>query len=540
MQIRWASFARGAVVFVIAALIALPMITVLSSLFLDPANAWNRVTNAVLPLYALNTVMLMILTGLIATVIGVATGWCVAMLDFPGRKLLSSLLILPLATPAYILAYVYVDLLDYFGPAQTLLRTLLGQNSGPALLPSIRNIPGAALILGLALYPYVYLLSRTSFGQQSANQWLAARSLGQSPSMVFRRVSFPMARPAIAGGLALVLMETLADFGVADYFGIPTFSTGIFRSWLAGGDRAGAMRLAAIMLLFVFALVGFEAASRRGQIIKIGKSQNRTGRIALSPSQGWGVALLCGLPVAVGFFIPVTSLVFNMIQLPDARPTADFLNYLWNSLRVGGLVAIIAVFTAGLLAYVNRGRPNPVTRVAIRFSTLGYALPGALLAIGLLIPLGVFDQRLTRASMTYLNWDGGLILSGTIALLVFALLIRFLTVAFNTISSGFSHIPPNMDWAARSLGASPKSVIGRIHLPLLRSSFLVGGLLVFVDTLRELPATLILRPFNFETLATRIYWLASDERIAEASTASILVILCGLLPVFLINRTFDN
>ncbi|MGB3456564.1 MAG: ABC transporter permease subunit, partial [Litorimonas sp.] len=257
--------AQASALYGAAALVALPLLSVLASLFTDPAETGAHLWQTVLPVYAVNTVALMVLTGLLAAVIGVGAAWCVAMLDFPGRSVLSWMLILPLAAPAYIVAYVYVDLLDYFGPVQTGLRALLGREGGPPLLPNPRSLPGAAMILALTLYPYVYLLARTAFRQQSVDQWQAARSLGLSPVRAFRRVSLPMARPAIAGGLALVLMETLADFGVADYFGVPTFSTGIFRSWLAGGDRAEALRLAAVMLFFVVALVFLESASRKGR-----------------------------------------------------------------------------------------------------------------------------------------------------------------------------------------------------------------------------------------------------------------------------------
>jgi iron(III) transport system permease protein len=349
-----------------------------------------------------------------------------------------------------------------------------------------------------------------------------------------------MARPAIAGGLALVLMETLADFGVADYFGIPTFSTGIFRSWLAGGDRAEAMRLAAVMLLCVFALVAFETASRKGRTDEGGRARTRAERMDVTGWRGGMVAALCALPVLLGFFVPVASLVSNVLATPDTRPGLEFLRYAGNTLLVGSIVAVLCLSVAVLLAYANRRTDDLATRWLIRFSTLGYALPGALLAVGLLAPLGGVDRGLTRWLSNTLGWDGGLVLSGTIAILTFALLIRFLTVSFNALSSGFTQMPPSLDHAARSLGASPARVVRTIHLPLLRSSLLAGGLIVFVDTLRELPATLILRPFNFDTLATRIYWLASDERIAEASTAAILVIMCGLVPVILINRTFER
>jgi iron(III) transport system permease protein len=538
LSLRRAATALG--LYSVAALVALPLLTVLMSFVFGRPGTLTALWETVLPLYATNTLGLMVLTGLIALILGVGSAWCVAMLDFPGRRYLSWMLILPLAAPAYILAYVYVDLLDYYGPVQSALRGFVGRDGGPALIPNLRHLPGAALILGLTLYPYIYLLARTAFQKQSTHHWHAARSLGLAPFAAFRRVSLPMARPAIIGGLALVLMETLADFGVADYFGVPTFSVGIFRSWLAGGDTAQALRLAAIMLIFVLVLLGLEAASRKGETTQTGPGRDRIGRISLSPLRGWIVFGLCLAPVLLGFIIPFARLLWNLVTVPDAGPGLDFFVYAKNTVLLGVIVGGLALIIALSLAYANRAQPSRMARATLRFSTLGYALPGALLAIGLLIPIGALDRSLTRAAVDLFGWSGGLILTGSLAVLVFALLIRFLTVSYNTLNSGFAALPPNIDAAARSLGAKPLTLIWRVHVPLLRSSLGVGWLLVFVDTLRELPATLILRPFNFDTLATRVYWLASDERVAEASTAAVMIIVCGLIPVMLINRSFDS
>ena len=482
----------------------------------------------------------MILTGAIACVIGTGAAWCVTMLKFPGRKVLSWLLILPLASPAYIIGYVYVDLLEFYGPLQSSLRHVFGWSAGDYAFPPIRTLPGAALILGLVLYPYIYLMARAAFSLQSMSQWQAARSLGLSPKKAFWRVALPAARPGIIAGLALVLMETLADFGVADYFGIPTLSTGIFRNWLAGGDRDAAMKLAAIMLVFVFLLTSIEAWNRKGKAETLGKTAQQTARIALNRKTKWAVTLFCAAPVILGFVIPILRLLYNAVQQTDAQTQAHFFTYAKNSFTVAFIVAVIAVLIAVILAYTQRKTTSKVTKFAIRLSTFGYALPGALLAVGLLAPIGILDQSLTRFAKTHLSWEGGLILSGTIILLVYALAIRFLTVSFNALNSGFDKIPMSMDAAARSLGAKPLSLIRRIHIPLLSQSLLVAAILVFIDVLRELPATLILRPFNFDTLATRIYWLASDERLAEASTAALSIILMGLIPVILLNRKLDH
>lgn len=524
----------------IAAIVAVPILAVLAALFTSDVALWQRLWATTLPRYIFNSVALMGLTGLLACLIGVSTAWCVSMLEFPGRRILSWLLILPLAAPAYIVAYVYVDLLDFFGPVQSAMRAVFGWEFGDYKFPQIRTLPGAAFILAIVLYPYVYLLSRAIFLRQSSAQWQVARSLGLGPHQAFWRVALPAARPAIIGGLALVLMETLADFGVADYFGIPTFSTGIFRNWLAGGNKPAAMSLAAIMLLAVIALTALEASSRSGAVQTQGKTMQEAGRMQLGRKTAAAVVMLCVLPVILGFIIPFARLLYNTLTQIDPQTRATFLSYAINSVLLACIVAFIATALALYLGYCQRAQPARLTRAAIRLSTLGYALPGALLAVGLLAPLGGFDRALTRWASEALGWEGGLILSGTLIVLIYALVVRFLTVSFNAISSGFEKIPPSMDAAARSLGRGPLGVVRDIHAPLLRPSLVAGAILVFVDVLRELPATLILRPFNFDTLATRVYWLASDERLAEASSAALLIVIFGLIPIILLNRVLEG
>lgn len=523
-------------VWLVSLLASVPILAVLYSLLSSRPELWSQLWATTLPSYIGNSVALMVMTGISVCIVGTALAWCVTMLEFPGRRILSWLAILPLASPAYIVGYVYVDLLDFYGPIQSGLRGAFGWTQGDYRFPRIRTLHGAAFILSIVLYPYVYLMARAAFDQQSLSQWQAARSLGLSPLQAFGRVALPAARPGIIAGLALVLMETLADFGVADYFGIPTLSTGIFRNWLAGGDRDAAMKLAGIMLLVVFALVLLEVWNRKGRVETRGTTAHQATQIHLSRGWRWVVTSLCFLPVLFGFIIPVVVLSYNTFKQTDAQTQEQFLTFTGNSLLVATIVAIIAVFISAILAYYQRSNAGAPTKAAIRIATLGYALPGALLAVGLLSPLGVLDLSLTRWAKAHLSWDRGLILSGTIALLVYALVVRFLTVSFNSISSGFEKIPTTMDSAARSLGLDPISLMRRVHLPLLSQSLLVAGILVFIDVLRELPATLILRPFNFDTLATRVYWLASDERLVEASSASLLIIVVGLVPVILLNR----
>jgi len=495
--------------------------------------------STVLPTYIANTALLMLLAGGIAGVTGTASAWLIAATRFPGRRVLGWALVLPLALPAYLAAYVYADMLDYAGPVQSALRGAAGWGARDYWFPDIRSLGGGAFVLGFVLYPYVYLLARTAFATQSLTQFRAARSLGASPAHAFWRVALPAARPAIAGGIALVLMEVLADFGVAEYFAIPTFSTGIFRSWLAMGDKAAALKLSAVMLVFVIALVAWEAHTRRG------RSDSRDG-LAARPDEeplvhlsapGKALAFaICALPVVLGFILPAAYLASLAIS-PAAQAAAGELGtYVGGSLRLGVAAAGLCVGAALLLAFARARSGSRVTAGAIRLATLGYAMPGALLAVGLLAPLGSIDVTLTRLARDSFGWSGGLLLTGTSALLVYALSVRFLTVAYNSVSGGMARIPPSLDAAARSLGARPSRVLARIYAPLLAPSLAGAAALVFIDTLRELPATLILRPFNLETLATRTYRLASDERLVEAAIPALILLAAGLLPVLVLNR----
>jgi iron(III) transport system permease protein len=523
----------------LAALVGLPIAAVAASALGGGGESIGTLAGTVLPTYIANTAALMGLAGAIAAVTGTGTAWLVAATRFPGRAMLSWALVLPLALPAYLAAYIYAGLLDFAGPVQSALRQATGWSAGEYWFPDIRSLPGGALVLGFVLYPYVYLLARTAFATQSRTQFRAARSLGAAPARAFWDIALPAARPAIAGGLALVLMEVLADFGVAEYFAIPTFATGIFRSWLAMGDKPAALKLAGVMLLFVIALVAWEAHTRRG------RSDSRDGLAARDtdeplvhlPATAKALAVLaCLAPVLIGFVIPAGYLV-SLAMTPTAQAAAgDLATYLGGSLSLGVAASAVCVAAALLLAFARARSASRVTAGAIRLATLGYALPGALLAVGLLAPLGSFDIALTRLARDQLGWQGGLLLTGTSAVLVYALGVRFMTVAYNTVGGGLARIPPALDAAARSLGAGPTRVLARIYAPLLAPSLGGAAALVFIDTLRELPATLILRPFNLETLATRTYRLAGDERLIEAAIPALILLAAGLLPVLVLNR----
>lgn len=523
----------------LAGLAGVPLLAILVSLPQGGLAAWRMLGEGPLALYAMNSAALMALTGVMATLMGTAAAWLVTAARFPGRKVCEWMLILPLAVPPYIAAYIYADLLDFAGPVQSGLRGLTGWGAGDYSFPAIRSLFGGALILSLVLYPYVYLLARASFAAQSLSQFRAARSLGLSPRRAFWRVALPAARPAIAGGAALVAMETLADFGVAEYYGIPTFSTGIFRSWLVMGDKAAALKLASIMLVFVMALIWLERRGRKGRVEthdRIDTHNAHEALIELSRAQSIGAIAVCALPVLLGFIVPAGVLLLNTLHVADSQHGQTLWSYVRATITLGAMVATVAMIGALILAYAQKHSSGILTRAAIRLATLGYALPGALLAVGLLAPLGAFDLAISRAARDHWGWSEGLILTGTSAVLVYALSVRFLTISFNTISAGMEKLPARVDDAARSLGAGSWRVLKAIHLPQLRFSLAACAGLVFIDTLRELPATLILRPFNLETLATRVYRLASDERLAEASSAALLILVAGLIPVLLLSR----
>lgn len=524
----------------VSLLIAVPMIFVLLSLVTPADAAWQHIRATILSDYLVNTGWLMLQVAVYALIIGVGSAWLTAAYEFPGRRLFVWALLLPLAAPAYIVAYVYTDLLEFSGPVQTALRAMTGWQAGDYVFPQIRSLTGAALVISLVLYPYVYLLARVAFIQRSATLFDAARTLGASPVRAFFRIALPAARPAIAAGLALVLMETLADFGVVDYFGVPTFSTGIFRTWFALGEKAAAMKLAAVMFCFVLVLVVLEKFNRR----KIRQSAYaRDGAIRRMRLSGWRAVLavlVCTLPVVLGCLLPLGILAKLAIVTGDPLLGSGFGEFAVNSVQVAVIATLLAVITALLLTYAQHIAPARTTNVTVQVATLGYALPGAMLAVGLLTPVAQLDRWLVGSLEAQFGWQGGLLLTGTIATLVYAYVVRFLTVAYNSTASGLEQIPKIFDETARSLGATPMSLLRRIHLPLMRNSVITAGILVFVDTMRELPATLLLRPFNFETLATRVYRLASDERLAEASTAAIAIVLIGLLPVLFLNRLAGN
>ena len=522
----------------IAALAALPVASVgLNLLAGGTSETWRHLADTVLGDYIRNSLLLCLGVALGVAVLGVATAWLTAMHEFPGRRIFEWALVLPMAVPAYVMAYLYTDLLQFVGPVQTWLRETFGWSRSDYWFPDVRTLGGAVGMFAFVLYPYVYLLARNAFLERASGMLEAARTLGVGPWAAFFRVSLPLARPAIAAGVALALMETLADYGTVAYFGVDTFTTGIYRAWFSLGDRTAAAQLSATLLGFVILLILLERTSR-GRA----RYHNTTGRNRPMPGQqlhgGWALlaALVCFVPLFLGFLLPALLLLRMTLLEGDAQFGPRFLTLAGNSFFLAGVTAVLAVLLALLLAYGARLSKTLLAQGLNRLVGLGYAVPGAVIAVGVLIPVTRLDTWLASVWESAFGVNPGLLFTGGVAALVYAYLVRFLAVALHTVESSLGKITPSMDDASRSLGLGQFATLRRVHAPILRGSLFTAGLLVFVVVMKELPATLVMRPFNFDTLATQTYTLASDERLAEASTAALAIVAVGLLPLIALSR----
>ncbi len=525
----------------IAALIALPIVVVLLHVFVPAGEVWAHLWNTVLPRYLTNTLGLVLGVGIGVTLIGVGTAWLVVMFRFPGRGLFQWALLLPLAVPTYVIAYAYTDLLQFAGPVQTSLREWFEWGRNDYWFPQIRSLGGAIALMSLVLYPYVYLLSRAAFIEQSVCALEVGRTLGRGPVRLFLGVAVPLARPAIAAGVALALMETLNDFGAVQFFGVDTFTTGIYRTWFGLGEQAVAAQLAACLLIFVFILLALERASRRQA--QYFHTSSRYRELPQYVLVGWRAALAfaaCALPVLLGFLVPAGLLFLMHLREGDPLFGTRFLTYAGNSLTLATVAAALAVALAVLLSYGVRLKRNAVTSSAARIASVGYAIPGSVIAVGVLIPLGWLDSRLNLFMNERFGILPGLIFTGTMVALVYAYVVRFLAVSFNTVEASLGKITPSMDAVSRTLGVSAGATLRRVHLPIMRGSLLAAGILVFVDVMKELPATIILRPFDFDTLAVRAHELASDERLAQASTSALTIVAVGIIPVILLSLAMSR
>lgn len=527
-----------AAAFITAALIAIPLLTVVASLLPGGASqTWAHLAGTVLPSYIVSTLYLCLGVGMGTVAIGTAAAWLVTMHDFPGRRLFEWALVLPLAVPTYVMAYTYADLLQFVGPVQSWLRATFSLAPGSYWFPDIRTLGGAALVFTFVLYPYVYLLARSAFLERAAGMLDVGRSLGLGPWRRFYSIALPLARPAIAAGAALALMETLADYGAVSYFGVQTFTTGIYRAWFSLGDRDAAAQLAAALLGFVALLLLIERLSRgRARFDAAGSRHGAHPNTRLTGLRAAGAVLVCLLPLGAGFLVPAGVLLQMALTSGDAQFGARFIELARNSFVLAALAALLAVAIAVLLAYAARTARGGLPRHVNRLAGLGYALSGTVVAVGVLLPVARLDAWLASAIMDLTGRSPGLLLTGGIAALVYAYLVRFLAVSLHTVEAGLAKVTQSMDDAAHSLGHGAAATLWRVHLPMLHGSLLTAGLLVFVEVMKELPATLVMRPFNFDTLATQAYTLATDERLNEASTAALAIVAVGMLPLILLTR----
>lgn len=524
---------------VLAALAVAAPIVALVWLAFAPAPAELRVDGAlahlfgtVLPRYALTTAKLAAVVLAVVLLVGVGTGWLVAAYEFPGRRALSWMLVLPLATPAFVMAYAYTDFLASFGPLQTGLRTLTGWEVGDYWFPDIHSWPAAGVFLGLALYPYVYLLSRAAFADRSPSLGEAARSLGLTRRRVWWRVTWPVARPAVVAGCALALMETLADFGTVAYFSVDSFTAGIYRAWQGMGDRAGAARLSVMLLAIVIVMLALERG-QRGRMQFHVRNPRPAPRRPLRGGAAWRATLACAVPVVLGFALPAMLLLGAWIE-GGAALDARLPRWIGNTTLLAICGAAIVLPVSLVAAYSARVASSSTLRAALLFSNTGYALPGVVLGVGLLILSGAVDRALSPLT----GWLGvsAVLAGGSVAAIVYAYAVRFFSVAYQGVESGLKRISPSMDHSARSLGRRPLEVLREVHWPLMRRSVGAAALLVAIDCLKELPATLVLRPFDFDTLAVVTYQFASDERLAEAALPALLIVLVGVVPVVWLSR----
>jgi iron(III) transport system permease protein len=519
-----------------ASVLAAPVLAVLAALAQSATpDVLGHMLETVLPRYALTSVLLCVLVGVGTAVIGLATACAVTVFDFKGRRLFEWALLLPLAMPAYVSAYAYTDFLQYSGTLQTWLRSAFGLQG--RLLPEIRSVGGAALLLILTLYPYVYVLARAALSERAGHLMEAARLLGAPLKRQLKSVALPLARPAVAAGVALALMETLADFGVASYFGIQTFSAGIYKAWLSMDDRVAAAQLCCALLLVVVVLLKLEHRAQKKMRFtsRGGAAHGSAQSVRLQGKQQLAAQLVCLLPLLLGFVLPVLLLLRTVWAAPEVWQIdgSQFGSWVASSLKLATISAVLTVALALWLAFAQRRSPTRLTRGVVQLVGLGYAVPGAVLVVGLLTPVALLQ-------VWQPSWSVGSLLTTTVVGVVWAYMVRFSAVALQSVQSGYSRIPASVDDSARMLGARGLRLLSRIHLPLLSRSVLAAGLLVFVDVMKELPATLVLRPFDHDTLAVVAYNLAKDERLAEAALPSLCLVVVGLIPVVLLSRSMRN
>jgi iron(III) transport system permease protein len=525
----------------LAGLLLLPIISIFFTAVGDSDELFTHLLSTVMPTYAINTVIITTNVVLLTLLLGVPTAWLIAMCDFPSKTILQWALVLPLAMPSYVMAYIYTDWFDFAGPVQTWLREWLVLQPGQYWFPDIRTVSGASIVLALVLYPYVYLMCRAAFMEQSVSLLQSARLLRCTPWQSFFRVSLPLARPALAVGVSLVAMETIGEFGTMSYFAVNTLTTAIYDTWLGYSNINAAAKIASIMLLVVLLLLSLERYSRRKT--KLFQNQFSSHDDFVYQLIGWkrvGAWVWCWVIVLLAFLLPIIQLVYYSVTYFSQSWSREFGVLAWNSFSVSILAAVSATLIALLINFNHRLQPNRLNNGYLRFASMGYAVPGTVLAIGVMVPVLLLDHAINDVAK-WLEWSRpGLLFSGSIFAITFALVVRFSAVAIGSVESGLNKVSPSLDMAARTMGCKPDSMLGRIHLPLVRRSILVALLLVFIESMKELNAALLLRPFNFETLATHVYNYTSTEQLELAALPAILLVIVGLIPLVLINRSLES
>ncbi|MBP7000816.1 iron ABC transporter permease [Amaricoccus sp.] len=527
----------AALAWIVAGICVTPMAAAAIAALLGDLATWRGLIDTVLPVYVRNTLALVALVTTGAIAVGAGGAWLVTMFRFPGSRALEVMMVLPLAFPAYVLAYAYTDLLQHSGLVQTWLREITGWGPRDYWFPNVRSLPGAALMFVCVLYPYVYLLARAAFAEQSATAYLAARSLGRGPTAAFLRVSLPMARPAIAAGALLAVMETIADYGTVAHFTVRTFSTGIYQAWFAMQDRAAAAQLALCLLGFALLVAALERIERgRARTHLRGARLATLERTPLAGWRAWAATAACLAPVLVGFLLPVVVLGRMAVRSAQSVTDPRYVDFVLHSLTLAGIAALVTVAGGVLVGHRARSAPGPATRAMALGAGLGYAVPGGVIAVGLLVPFAGLDNAIDGFMRARFGVSTGLLFTGTIGLLVVAYMARFMAIALNAFDAGLAAVSPNLDAVARTLGRSAPQVLTGVHLPIVRRSLLTAGLIVFVEVMKELPATMIMRPFNFDTLAVQAYRLAADERLDQAAVPSLVIAAAGIVPVILVCR----
>jgi len=524
----------------ITGLFLVPLLLVFSSVFYVEIDVWQHLASTVLSDYVVNSVLLAVGTGLGTIVIGTYLAWIMVHYQFVGKAVLHWLVLLPLAMPAYIIAYTYTGLFDFSGPLQALLREWFNAAANEKLLPDIRNLSGASVMMVLVLYPYVYLLARTAFQEQSPQYSFVAQLAGVSKWTYFSKVAMPLARPAVLTGAALAMMEALADYGTVAYFGVSTFTTGIYRTWFGMGNLQAASQLASVLCLFVLALLLLEKHSRKNA----SRYQSRHGQgIQAKPVKGAksiACLLLCLLPPLLGFIVPFAQLLYWAIMYFESATLLAYLPLLKTSLLLAAVSTLVIVSCALIMSYAKRIFKNKSLAFLSQFVSLGYALPGVVIAVGVVQAAGATDMAINNLLKQLIDYQPGLLVSGGMSVLVFAYAVRYLSVALHNTDAGLGRIKPNLDEVASTLGASETKTLRRIHIPLLKASLLSASILVFVDVLKELPATLILRPFNVNTLAVKTFELASDERLIDAALPAVSIVFAGLIPIVILTMSLEK